>query len=97
MSSVYAIEPPTKGKILIHTNQGDLEIELWSKETPKTCRNFVQLCMEGYFNNTPFNRIVKDYIVQGGDPSGTGLEGESIYGAPVNLKTQFHNLSTLYF
>ncbi len=46
------------------------------------CKNFIQLCMEGYYDNTIFHRIIKDFMVQGGDPSGIGTGGESIYGQP---------------
>jgi cyclophilin family peptidyl-prolyl cis-trans isomerase len=77
MSSVYVLAPPTTGKVLFRTTCGDLEIELWAKETPKATRNFVQLCMEGYYDGCPFHRIVKDFIVQTGDPSG---QGASPYG-----------------
>ena len=48
------------------TSVGDIDIELWAKETPKACRNFIQLAMEGYFDNLIFHRVVKDFIVQGG-------------------------------
>lgn len=72
MSTIYITEPPTKGKVLLRTTLGDIEIELWAKETPKTARNFVQLCMEGYYDGTVFHRIVKNFIAQGGDGSGTG-------------------------
>jgi cyclophilin family peptidyl-prolyl cis-trans isomerase len=73
--------------VILNTTVGEIEIELWSKEAPKACRNFVQLCLEGYYDGTIFHRIVKDFIAQGGDPTGTGEGGESIYGAPfkVNL------------
>lgn len=43
-------------------------------------RNFVQLCMEGYYSGTVFHRVIKDFMVQGGDPTGTGKGGDSIYG-----------------
>ena len=43
-------------------------------------RNFVQLCMEGYYSGTVFHRVIKDFMIQGGDPTGTGRGGESIYG-----------------
>jgi peptidyl-prolyl cis-trans isomerase SDCCAG10 len=79
----------TAGKVVLHTTVGPLDIELWSKEIPKATRNFVQLCMEGYYDNTIFHRIVRDYLVQGGDPTGTGYEGESIYGEP--FKDEFHS------
>ncbi|KAJ3109447.1 Peptidyl-prolyl isomerase cwc27 [Phlyctochytrium planicorne] len=89
MSYAYQTEPPTKGKVVLKTTHGDVEIELWPKEAPKAVRNFVQLCMEGYYDNTIFHRIVKNFIVQGGDPTGTGTGGESIYGQP--FQDEFHS------
>ena len=68
MSNIYIQEPPTKGKVCLETSVGDIEIELWSRECPKACRNFVQLCLENYYNKTKFHRVVKEFIVQGGDP-----------------------------
>ncbi|XP_077593862.1 spliceosome-associated protein CWC27 homolog [Stigmatopora nigra] len=88
MSNIYIQEPPTNGKVLLKTSGGDIDIELWSKEAPKACRNFVQLCMEGYYDGTIFHRVVPEFIIQGGDPTGTGMGGESIYGMP--FKDEFH-------
>lgn len=88
MSNIYILEPPSSGKVLLTTTAGDIDIELWSKEAPKACRNFIQLCLEGYYNDTIFHRVVKDFIVQGGDPTGDGTGGESIYGQP--FKDEFH-------
>eukprot|EP00731_Ephydatia_muelleri_P018119 Em0011g159a len=88
MSSVYINEPATHGKVLLKTSLGDIDVELWSKECPMTCRNFVQLCMERYYNGTIFHRIVAEFVAQGGDPTGTGEGGESIYGEP--FKDEFH-------
>ncbi|KAJ4823481.1 cytochrome P450 monooxygenase 57 [Turnera subulata] len=82
MSSIYVLEPPTKGKVIVNTTFGPLDIELWPKEAPKATRNFVQLCLEGYYDNTIFHRIIPGFLVQGGDPTGTGTGGESIYGSP---------------
>lgn len=84
MSYAYTSEPATNGKIILNTSAGELEIELWPKEAPKACRNFVQLCMEGYYDNTQIHRIVPNFIVQAGDPTGTGMGGESIYGQPFD-------------
>ncbi|KAF1377833.1 hypothetical protein PFLUV_G00204840 [Perca fluviatilis] len=89
MSNIYIQEPPSNGKVLLKTSAGDIDIELWSKEAPKACRNFVQLCMEGYYDGTVFHRVVREFIVQGGDPTGTGTGGESIYGRP--FKDEFHS------
>nr|XP_015194024.1 PREDICTED: peptidyl-prolyl cis-trans isomerase CWC27 homolog isoform X1 [Lepisosteus oculatus] len=89
MSNIYIQEPPTNGKVLLKTTAGDIDVELWSKEAPKACRNFLQLCMEGYYDGTIFHRVVPEFIVQGGDPTGTGSGGESVYGRP--FKDEFHS------
>ena len=89
MSNVYQNEPPTSGKVILFTNYGNIDIELWTKEVPRTCRNFIQLCLEGYYNNTIFHRIIKDFIIQGGDPTGTGDGGESIWGK--DFADEFHS------
>jgi len=86
MSNIYIQEPPTHGKVCLETSVGDIEIELLSRECPKACKNFVQLCMENYYNKTKFHRVVKEFVVQGGDP---GNGGESIYGQP--FKDEFHS------
>ncbi|KAI8923157.1 cyclophilin-like domain-containing protein [Entophlyctis helioformis] len=89
MSSAYNTEPPTRGKVVLRTTVGELEVELWPKEAPKACRNFVQLCLEGYYDGVIFHRVVRDFIVQSGDPTGTGLGGESVYGEP--FADEFHS------
>ena len=76
-------------KVLLETTVGDIEVELWSREAPKACRNFVQLCLENYYNKTKFHRVVREFIVQGGDPTGTGRGGESVYGHP--FKDEVHS------
>ncbi|MDP4191701.1 MAG: peptidylprolyl isomerase [Bacteroidota bacterium] len=65
----------------IKTKFGNIEIELYTKDAPKTCENFVGLSLAGYYNNVIFHRISKGYVLQGGDPSGSGAGGTSIYGA----------------
>lgn len=94
MSSIYVLEPATHGKVLLKTEIGDVEMELWSKETPKACRNFIQLCLEGYYDGCVFHRVVPNFIAQTGDPTGSGEGGESIYG-PEGFKTEIH--SRLHF
>lgn len=64
MSNIYHTEPPTQGKVVIQTSYGDIDIELWPKEAPLACRNFVQLCLEGYYDNTLIHRVIKDFMVQ---------------------------------
>ncbi|KAK1939791.1 peptidyl-prolyl cis-trans isomerase, cyclophilin- type family protein [Babesia divergens] len=82
MSEVYCLEPPCRGRVILHTTEGELDLHLWSSQCPRTVRNFVQLCLEGYYNNCIFHRIIPQFMVQTGDPSGTGNGGESIYGEP---------------
>lgn len=79
MSSIYNTEPQPTGSVIIHTNHGDISVELFAKQTPLTCRNFLQHCLDGYYDNTIFHRLVPGFILQGGDPTGTGNGGESIY------------------
>lgn len=88
MSTTYIPEPPTTGKVILATSHGELDIELWSRETPLACKNFIQLCLEGYYDKTIFHRLIPGFMVQGGDPTGTGTGGESIYGSP--FKDEFH-------
>jgi len=59
---------------------GDITLEMYWKHTPTTCRNFAELANRGYYNGTKFHRIIKDFMIQGGDPTGTGRGGASIYG-----------------
>jgi len=89
MSTVYQLEPPTEGKVLVTTSHGEIEIELWAKECPKACRNFVQLCLEGYYDGVIWHRVIKDFMIQTGDPTGTGRGGESVYGEP--FKDELHS------
>lgn len=79
MSSVYSLEPPTSGKVILKTNFGNIDIELFTKETPRTCRNFIQHCMNGYYNKNVFFRIIKNFMIQTGDPTNTGKGGSSIW------------------
>eukprot|EP00601_Ochromonadales_sp_CCMP2298_P014592 CAMPEP_0173226440 /NCGR_PEP_ID=MMETSP1142-20121109/5437_1 /TAXON_ID=483371 /ORGANISM="non described non described, Strain CCMP2298" /LENGTH=449 /DNA_ID=CAMNT_0014154901 /DNA_START=473 /DNA_END=1819 /DNA_ORIENTATION=+ len=89
MSTIYLTEPPTLGKVLIKTTFGDIDVELWAKEAPLACRNFVQLSMEGYYDDCPVHRVLKGFMLQMGDPTGTGKGGQSIWkGRP--FKDEIH-------
>tara|TARA_B110000261_G_scaffold48819_3_gene57536 strand:- start:5871 stop:7730 length:1860 start_codon:yes stop_codon:yes gene_type:complete len=91
MSGVYQLEPPTEGKVLLTTTHGEIEIELWSKECPKACRNFVQLCLDGYYDGCVWHRVIKDFMIQTGDPTGTGKGGESSFDDGVPFKDELHS------
>ncbi|KAI1007252.1 Peptidyl-prolyl isomerase [Podosphaera aphanis] len=79
MSSLYNLEPQPTASCIIHTSAGDISLELWASQLPLTCRNFLQHSLDGYYDNTIFHRLVPNFILQGGDPTGTGNGGESIY------------------
>ncbi|PLX32493.1 MAG: peptidylprolyl isomerase [Ignavibacteria bacterium] len=66
---------------VIETNHGTMEIEFFREDAPKTVENFVQHAKNGYYNGVLFHRVIKGFMIQGGDPTGTGRGGESIYGA----------------
>jgi peptidyl-prolyl cis-trans isomerase-like 1 len=66
---------------VINTNMGTIEIELFENQTPKTVANFKGLAEKGYYNGVIFHRVIENFMIQGGDPTGTGRGGESIYGA----------------
>lgn len=68
--------------VILETNQGDIEIKLKTDIAPKTCENFVKLIEKGYYNGLIFHRVIKGFMIQGGDPTGTGMGGESIWGKP---------------
>ncbi|XXG56876.1 hypothetical protein AAC387_Pa03g4183 [Persea americana] len=74
--------PKKKGYVQLHTTHGDLNIELHCDITPRTCENFITLCERGYYNGVAFHRSIRNFMIQGGDPTGTGKGGESIWGKP---------------
>ena len=68
--------------VVLETNQGNIEIQLMQDVAPKTCENFTKLVEKGYYNGLIFHRVIKGFMLQGGDPTGTGRGGESIWGEP---------------
>ena len=66
--------------VTVHTNFGDFTLELFPEVAPKTVENFVTHAKNGYYNGVIFHRVIEDFMIQGGDPTGTGMGGESIYG-----------------
>ena len=72
-TNVYAV---------FETTMGTFEAQLFEKATPKTVKNFVGLAEKGFYNGLIFHRVIDNFMIQGGDPTGTGRGGESIYGGP---------------
>ncbi len=73
---------PVKGDVIVtmHTNMGDIQIKMFPDKTPKTCENFLTHAREGYYDGLTFHRVINGFMIQGGDPTGTGCGGESIWG-----------------
>ncbi|KAG2011191.1 peptidyl-prolyl cis-trans isomerase [Coprinopsis cinerea AmutBmut pab1-1] len=88
---------PTKGRVVIETTFGEIDIELWAKETPKACRNFIALALEGYYDGVIFHRVVPGFLAQTGDRTGTGNGGESFYGGTSLIhETSYQSSSSNY-
>ncbi|MGB0344142.1 MAG: peptidylprolyl isomerase [Coraliomargarita sp.] len=68
--------------ILLETTQGTIEFKLYEDIAPKTCENFTTHIKNGYYDGILFHRIIESFMIQGGDPTGTGRGGESIWGKP---------------
>lgn len=73
---------PKKGETIaiIHTTMGDIKVKFFEKEAPRTVENFIKLAEKDYYDGVIFHRVIADFMIQGGDPTGTGSGGESIYG-----------------
>jgi peptidylprolyl isomerase len=80
-SLTQAQEPNVKPTIVVfETNQGSIELTLFADKAPKTVENFVGLVKKGYYNGLIFHRVIKGFMIQGGDPTGTGSGGTSLWG-----------------
>lgn len=66
--------------VILETTQGSITFDLFDDIAPKTCENFTTHCKKGYYDGVIFHRIIEDFMIQGGDPTGTGRGGESIWG-----------------
>ncbi len=81
--NVYGENETMKDTIVVlETTQGVVELKLFPETAPKTCENFIELVKKGFYNGIIFHRVIKDFMIQGGDPTGTGRGGESIWGGP---------------
>lgn len=68
-----------KGYVSLVTNYGRLNLELYCDLVPKTCENFIKHCANKYYKDTVFHRLIKNFMIQGGDPTGTGSGGQSVF------------------
>jgi cyclophilin family peptidyl-prolyl cis-trans isomerase len=69
---------------VIETNKGTIRVELLEADAPKTTENFITLAQRGYYDGIIFHRVIKNFMIQGGDPTGTGRGGESAWGGRFN-------------
>ena len=69
---------------VIETNKGTIRVEMLEDEAPKTTENFITLAQRGYYDGIIFHRVIKDFMIQGGDPTGTGRGGECAWGGRFN-------------
>ncbi len=74
---------------VMSTSLGTIVIRLFPDQAPKTVMNFINLAGDGYYDNTIFHRVIQDFMIQGGDPTGTGYGGESIWGG--KFEDEFSN------
>ena len=79
---------------VMHTSMGDISIRLFPEKAPKTVENFTTHAKNGYYDGIVFHRVIKDFMIQGGDPTATGCGGESIWGRPFadEFDPDLHNL-----
>lgn len=83
-------------KAVISTDKGDMTVELFEKDAPKTVKNFVDLIKKGYYDGLTFHRVIPDFVIQGGCPNGTGAGGPG-YSIDCELdgENQFHDKGVL--
>lgn len=87
----FLVQHAVKGRGLVRlvTNHGQLDLEVFCGETPRTAYNFLAHCRSGYYNNTLFHRNIRNFMIQGGDPTGTGKGGQSVYKSGAPFKDEF--------
>ena len=87
------IDPKKTYRATIQTDRGDIELELYPQHAPKTVNNFVFLAREGFYDGVTFHRVIDDFVIQGGDPTGTGRGGpgyrfeDEVKGNPLRHET----------
>lgn len=90
------LDKPQAGEqiAVMHTNHGDISLRLFPEQAPKAVENFVTHAKNGYYDGLIFHRVIKDFMIQGGDPTGTGCGGESIWGTPFKdeFDPSLHNV-----
>ncbi len=83
-------------KAIIKTEKGDMTVQFYDKDAPNTVANFLKLANQGYYDGVTFHRVINDFVIQGGDPTGTGAGGPG-YSIDCELdgENQFHDRGVL--
>ncbi|WP_291400034.1 peptidylprolyl isomerase [Daejeonella sp.] len=83
-------------KAIIKTEKGDMTVQFYDKDAPNTVANFLKLAKQGYYDGVTFHRVISDFVIQGGDPTGTGAGGPG-YSIDCELsgENQFHDRGVL--
>jgi peptidylprolyl isomerase len=81
-STSKGVSAMDKQTVVLETTQGTIEIKLMPQAAPRACENFSKLVEKGYYDGLIFHRVIKGFMIQGGDPTGTGAGGESVWGKP---------------
>jgi len=87
------IDPSKSYRVTIESSQGEIELELYPEHAPKTVNNFVFLAREGFYDGVSFHRVIADFMIQGGDPTGSGRGGpgyrfeDEVEGNPLKHET----------
>jgi peptidylprolyl isomerase len=90
---LYANATNNEEKIVIlETSSGNITLKLYPQVAPKACENFISLAKKGYYNGAIFHRVIKDFMIQGGDPTGSGYGGESIWGEAFEDEISLYTL-----
>ncbi|WP_125681710.1 peptidylprolyl isomerase [Levilactobacillus yonginensis] len=81
-------------QVTIETSMGNIQLQLFPEQAPKTVENFVTHAKAGYYDGLTFHRVIPNFMIQGGDPTGTGMGGESIWGQPFEdeFSKELYNL-----
>jgi|EP00982_Pelagococcus_subviridis_P012952 peptidyl-prolyl cis-trans isomerase-like protein 2 len=78
--------PKKKGYVRLNTTHGNVNVELHCDVAPRACENFITLCLAGYYDGVGFHRSIKNFMIQGGDPSGTGTGGQCMWGGKFKAR-----------
>lgn len=91
MSSSDQTSPPKSGEqiAIIETSKGTIKMKFFPDIAPETVKNFTELARKGFYDNLTFHRVIPDFMIQGGDPLGSGIGGESYKGPGTTVKAEF--------